>query len=225
MGTGGWGVVVVAAAPNAFFFGSCSSAALLSLPPVQAASVMSIDAAMPILQRTFIRGLESNRCAAKSSIRRNAAVQRPRPLGVTPEALQRRLAAVSLDELFVVLVGDAGDGVKRCDQLLGTQAAPEERVGEEDVAAVHAESTEEDFRVEAEELLHQIERRLHALHAEREDFDDGVVFLVRLDRDLENRRSVLEIKVAVLRVVEVLVHQLVEILLHLPVDFLLALRM
>jgi len=78
--------------------------------------------------------------------------------------------------------------------------------------------------IELQELLCQFERRLDSLHAEREDFDDRIVVFVRTDRDLQNRRSVFEVEVAMLGIVEVFVDELVEVRLHLPVHFLLALR-
>ena len=47
---------------------------------------------------------------------------------------------------------------------------------------------------------------------------------IRIDRDLQHRRAVLEIEVAVLGVVEVFVDELIEIRLDLPVDLFLTLR-
>src|SRR4051795_633061 len=88
--------------------------------------------------------------------------------------------------------------------------------------ADHAERAERDFRVDLEQLAHQLEGWLDALDAEGEHLDHGVVFLIWLDGDLEHRRAVLQVEVAVFGVIKMFVDQLVEIRLHLPVDFFLA---
>src|ERR1051326_9441971 len=89
-------------------------------------------------------------------VKRNRAV----PLRVDAKVLERGLTAVLRDELFVVEIGNAGDAVERCDELFGTKSAPEERVREENVVTDHAERAERDFRVEAQQLLHALERRI-----------------------------------------------------------------
>jgi hypothetical protein len=109
--------------------------------------------------------------------------------------------------------------------LFGRQAPSEEGVGEEDVAVDEAEGAQGNLCVEPEELLHQLETRLDALHAEREDLDDRIVFFIGVDRDLQYRRTVLEVEVAVISVIEVLFGELIEVSLDLTVDLLLTLRM
>ena len=141
------------------------------------------------------------------------------------KAFQSRFSAETGDQPLIVDVGNGCHVVQRCDELLGAQPAAEEGVGVEDVGADHAEGAHRHLGVETQKLRHQLEGRLHALDAEGQDLDDCIVLLVWVDRDLQNGRAILEVEVAVVRIVEVLLDQFIEVCLDLTVDLLLALGM
>src|SRR5476651_517941 len=150
-------VVVSCAGVTPFFCGIASSAAVLSLPPVQpidSSIAASVTPTTPvrILMTRLIHASNSNGCAVSSIVRRCRY-----RLALMPESFERRFAAITADQMLIVFIGNAGHAVERCDELFAAQTPPQERVGVEDVVAEHAECAEGDFGIEAEKLLHQFE--------------------------------------------------------------------
>src|SRR3954468_17615424 len=86
-----------------FFFGSCSSAADPSWPPHPCSRIADSSTAAPTAHLLIMSTAKSNRCAALWSVLVGFAGD---GAGVAAQVLERGLAAVVLDELVVVLVGD-----------------------------------------------------------------------------------------------------------------------